>query len=884
LKLKPLQIISIILIVTLSAIGFSSCSTKRNTASARAYHNLTAHYNVYWNGMYNLQEGITYLQKNRKDNYDHVLRLYNYGDKELGKQLKSKMTRSLKKASLSIQHHSMVFNGKEQIRWVTESYLLMGKAYFYSQEYVAARRVFDFVAKKYLWLPIHYKGMLWLAKTAIEAGNPGKAEAMLNLLTSQKGTPNFPPELKNKLIMVQADFYLAKNNLTAAYPFLEKSLKICKDRDLRSRIMFIMGQINQKEGHLEKATALYQKVIKLNPPFQMAFEARLNMAMSYDSVSGNKKQIVNTLEKMARKNQYQEYLDQIYFALAGIAEKNHQDSTMVKDLMFSVSHAKNNNYQKSASSLKLADFLFESGRYITAQAYYDTAVQSLPKDYPDYDEIKRKTAVLSKMVKDLQTIHVQDSLQQLARMDTADLYVFIDKKIALYKKQMASKKEAEEIAKANKMSNVPVQNMGNSQGFSSGNRGWYFYNTAAKSRGYSEFIQRWGDRKLEDLWFISDKQMQENGGQQTIGKSETVNAGKANGKQEKDLTSRAFYLKGLPKTASDFHASDSLIMTSYYRLGDLYLEDLQDSIHALEIFTRLDKRFPMNPFRLENWYHLYKMNADLRKDSLASLYKEKILDNYPNSLYAHVISDPNYYKKLQKTRLATEKLYGRTFSAFQNQQYYRVLSYARMARIQLDGDTTLLPRFMYLEALAMGKVDVPDSLYSYLQRFIKKYPHHPLSDRSKAIIKMLQKEYGIGISKQEQEALQEKSKDTISSGPYAFDKNAPQFVMILVDRKSVQTRSLITRLGDFNHKHFVQRQLTVDKLALNKQYQLVIVGKLSIPEAQVYFKALKKDAYVFSGIDSKEYQLYIISVKNFPLFYRDKNIKGYQTFFHKYYQ
>ena len=39
----------------------------------RAYHNLTSHYNVFWNGEYSLYEGDRQLKSNAKDDYSKVL-------------------------------------------------------------------------------------------------------------------------------------------------------------------------------------------------------------------------------------------------------------------------------------------------------------------------------------------------------------------------------------------------------------------------------------------------------------------------------------------------------------------------------------------------------------------------------------------------------------------------------------------------------------------------------------------------------------------------------------------------------------------------------------------------------------------------------------------
>ena len=216
---------SILFLLVLFGIGmsFSSCSTRRNTAVARAYHNLTSHYNVYWNGKQNLMAGADYLRENAKDNYAKILRVYNYGDKKLARQMSYKMKLTIKKAAMTIQNHSMVFGRKERVRWVMESYLMMGQAFFYKHDFTGARRVFDFIQKKYNYSPIHYFGTLWLAKTYIEMAQFGKAEAALNLLSSEQTAKNFPKEMKNVLPPVYADLYLSQNNPSAAYPYLEKS-------------------------------------------------------------------------------------------------------------------------------------------------------------------------------------------------------------------------------------------------------------------------------------------------------------------------------------------------------------------------------------------------------------------------------------------------------------------------------------------------------------------------------------------------------------------------------------------------------------------------------------------------------------------------------------
>ncbi len=890
LKIYNIHSIFFFLFLSGIAVGFSSCSTKRNTAMARGYHNLTSHYNVYWNGEQNLEMAEEFLHSHVKDNYGKILRVYNYGDRKMARQMAQRVEFTIKKAALTIQNHSMVFGRKEKVKWVQESYLMMGKAFFYKHDFTAARRVFDFVQKKYNYSPIHYFGTLWLVKTYIETKQFGKAEAALNLLSSQLPDKDFPKEVKNALPLEYADLYLAQGNAAAAYPYLEKSIAVTRDKDLLSRVYFIMGQINKQEGDLEQAGRYFSKVLKRNPPFQMDFEARLYLAKCYDAASGNSKFIMKTLKKMARKNQYLDFRDQIYYAMAEVAEKNKNDSLMVHYLRLSVQYSKKDPYQKSLSALKLAEDYFRHGQYASSQAYYDTAVQFLPKDYPRFSEIKTKAGVLARLVQYVGTIRREDSLLHLARMDTASLYAKIDQKIARYKAaQKEKEKEAEQLADnrtAASFSGGPGSRLpaGGPRG-----GGWYFYNPVALSQGYTEFRKRWGDRQLEDLWCIRDKHtaMAASG---VVTENNTVF-----GKRKRKTISgklrpagpetRAFYLKGLPKTPADFQRADSLIVESYNKLGFIYLEDLHDTADALKTYRNLQKKYPDNKYKLQNWYYLYQIYTGLGKTSEAQHYKSLIIQQAPGSLYARVLNDPDYYKKLQAGHRDAEKLYTRTWQAFERGQYYRVINYARRGLQKYANDTVTAPQFMYLRALSLGKVEVPDTLYTALRQLIKTYPHHPLAERAKAIVKMLQLEYGIGITEKEREALLAAQKRKKAIGDYVFNKNSPHFVVLLSQRNMVNARALKTRLADFNQKYFRRQPVQINNLMLNNQYTLLLVKTFATgDEAMKYYRKLIRDPYVFSGISRQNYRLFVISKGNYPLFYKNKEVKVYLQFFKEYYK
>ena len=488
-----------------------SCSTKKDTFTSRTYHNLTSHYNVYWNGRESLDEGIAEFNERVTDNYTEVLAVFNYGTDAEAQTIYPQMDRAIKKGSIAIQKHSMNFNGNEKVKWIDDCYMMIGEAYFYKKEYISARRTFNFINKEFGDNSIKYEAMLWLAQTYNQLEEYEKAEPLLNLITKDEGEGLVPLEVSNKLPQVYADHYIMQEKYELSIDYLYEALSYTPSRRVMVRMLFILAQIFQANDDLVRATDLYKQVIKKNPPYEMAFQAKINMAKSYDATSGDSKSLIKYLTKMIKDEKNKDYLDQIYYALAEVALKDNDLDKAIEYLALSVEKSIKNNHQKATSALKLADIYFDIPEYELAQAYYDTTMMFLTEDYPDYKNIKAKTTVLSELVVNLITIQYQDSLQRLVNMSTSDRNKIIDGIIAEYQAELERKRQEEALER--QLERIDQQNSRTGGGpisptmpVSTG-KSWYFYNEGTKSYGYSEFIKKWGKRKLEDLWRLKDKKL-----------------------------------------------------------------------------------------------------------------------------------------------------------------------------------------------------------------------------------------------------------------------------------------------------------------------------------------------------------------------------------------
>ncbi|MFU8843222.1 MAG: tetratricopeptide repeat protein [Bacteroidales bacterium] len=883
IRFKTHRIISV-LVIAAGLLSLYSCSTKKNTFTRRLYHNITGHYNMYWNGRESFREGVDQLEKQVQDNYYKILPVYNFGTEQHAQSLSPYMDKAIEKASYNIQDHSMYFKRREWVRKIDDSYLLIGMAYFYKQEYHKARRTFEFVITEYKDNDTKWDAMLWLAKTYIEMGQFNRAESALdNLKNELDRNPKSPSHVKKEVPLAMAHMLILQERYGQAKQPLIDALFMIQKRKIDTRIRFILAQIYQYEGELYRASSYYQEVIRKNPPYEMAFNAAINQARSYDArFDEGSRDIVRTLNKMLKEDKNINFKDQIYFALSDVAFKDTQDSLAIDYLRLSVATSVNNNFQKSLSALKLGDIYFLMPDYELAQAYYDTAVSVLPEDFPKREEILSRTMNLTELVGNYIVIQTEDSLQMVAAMSEDDRIALIDKIIEEVIEEEKKQKEKEELLAFQQSLGGTTTQPGD-MGISGASGEWYFYNTTALSYGYSEFSKKWGNRKLEDNWRLSNKQ--------AIMEMDDPELAMVQDSLITDTTSTVvvitsndphthdFYLQNLPLTEAQLLASDKKIEDAWFSLGMIYQDKLENLPKAAESFENLLSRFPESEYRLMTYYHLFRLYTNLENPDSAVYYKALIINDFPESDYALLLLDPDYFKELEARKNRAMTLYSETYNHYQSGHYYTVFTNSNRALSEFAEPEELMARFEYLRALSLGKIEVADSLKVALEALIVKYPNSEVKPLAQNILDYLSGSIDTTGSRRTAEP-----EEVIDFSIYSFNPRSKQLFALVVDGPNVNINALKVRISDYNKKYFSLDNLTITNILLDKTTHFIMVGNFdTMQEGIRYYNGLMSDDYVFANLEEWQYNGFVISQENYPVFYRDKDIEKYLAFFKRNY-
>lgn len=883
----------------------AGCTTEKNTAVSRAYHNVTAHYNVYYNGKEGLRAGVVKINNSVEDDYSKVLPLYKSSNPSSAKAATADMENAILKGSKLIQSHSITkkpkrrknrsksyikFASRDEFNnWVDDAYILMGKAYFYQHNYASAIENFSFVVRKFEDEPSRYTANIWLIRCYTELERYVEAYEIIQQLQIDE---NFPHKLEGELAAATSDYYAKQFSYTEGIPFLSIAVKQTGNKQDRMRYKYVLAQWYHETGNPEKASQIFREVARMNPPYKMAFNARISAAGTFTG-TGDVDKLKKELRRMLRDKKNLEFRDQIYFAMGNISWKEGNKKQAKAEYSKSASMSVDNLYQRALSCLTLAQIYFEEPEYKKAQSYYDSAMVVIDDKYPNYQQIFDRHKSLTRLTDNIYAVEREDSLQRIALMDEPSRNSLIDKWIAEVNAKEAKAKLAESTQMMDR--NYFRQNesrFGLSQ--KQEGAGWYFYSPTTVAYGKVEFERLWGKRKLEDGWRRSDKRniteeeakMEEDSLLTTEGKTKKIS----------DPKSRDFYTQNLPVNDSLMTISHSKIRNALFNEGRIFKTDFIDFPRAIGAFEDLNKRYPDNLFALSSWFELWDLYIKQNNQEKAESYKNLITGKYPESKYAKYLLNPNYFIELEARTDSTNRIYQQAFLEFKNGQYAKAGKLTDQI-MQMQPDSLLVPKIKFISTVAEGTASNRENFRKLLTEYISTYPKAEPKPLAEQILKLIQdgtlvdyqKMVASGylndqIKNNELLAVNKKGMDEFE-GKFSYDEDLLHYFVIAYPKDAkIDLNRLKFDLANYNIDHYTKVDFDIETQNLNNNYSLILVRSLNDKEqGLIYFRSIIKRRIVFEALKNIKYVNFIASSTNFREITADKDFAEYLKFFIKNY-
>jgi tetratricopeptide (TPR) repeat protein len=684
---------------------------------SKAYHNTTAHFNAYYLAREKLEEMEATLFKNRQDDYNQILDIIIPIDSNIAKAQTTATEYALQKASLPIQRH-------KNSKWVDDSYLLVGKSQFYQMDFLNAIKAYKYVNSISKNKDARHQALIGIFRTYVQEKEYNNAKSVVTFIRKEK----LSKENLAEFYLIRAQMHKEEEEYLQAAATLALTAPLMRKSDRKARVHYIMGQLYQQLNNQQQAYKNFRATLKNNPTYGLAFNARLNMLQNYQvKKAGDTKKALSYFRKMLRDEKNIDYKDIIYYQMGLFEARQGHYEPAIKYLKQSVAVNTSNPAQKSYSYLKLGEIYFENlQQYELAKAYYDSTVQVLPTNAPDFEKITKRQRVLDEFVRNITVIQTEDSLQRMAKMDTASLSKYLDDMFAREEAQRKAFEPKNEPSAEDQLANAFFDQPNNAGGrntnrnSNNGNTQWYFSNASVVSQGRTAFARKWGNRKLEDNWRRSSKEatidFQDNNQPTTPVVAEAKPDAAAQNKERK-----AQIIASLPYSPEAITASNKKIEEAYYNLGKIYTQELQEQEESIKTFEKLLSQFPESSYEAETFYFLYLIYKDQAQSEQQEAYKNKLLTKYPGSPFAKVLSNPNYVRDDNLIELQVKELYANAYRFYEERNYEEAVNKINDA-LQNHPGNTLTEKFTLLKILIVGRTQVREEFKKALNGFMEQYP------------------------------------------------------------------------------------------------------------------------------------------------------------------
>lgn len=876
-----------IVVVTIT----TGCSTQKNTWATRSFHQTKVKYNILYNGNTAYEEGLKQIRDAHEDDYSRILYLYPVSNHTAAEAAASQMDKTIEKCRKCIKLHSIKAkpkrdpkraNDPQYKQWLQSkefnanmsmAWMRLAEAEFHKGDFLGAISTLNYVIRLYENdADMVARCRLWIARAYAELGWQYEAEDMLNRVQIDA----LSKKHARLYAAVKADVLLHGEQYTAAIPFIKIAIPYEKRKIYRPRFAYVLGQLYERNGQRNEAIEAYQDVIRMTPPYEMDFNARIRIAELQGESS------LRQLRTMTKQSKYKDKLDHIYGTMGNIYLQLRDTTTALEMYEKAIAESTQSAYAKADILVRAGDIYYTKKDYIHAQPCYRDALTILTPEHEQYATIQQRSDVLDELSAAYTQACLQDSLQHLSTLTEEQQRAIVEKIIADLIEQerqdsILQAQQERELAQENGIRSVNTANMLGGGGAQRGE--WYFYNPQLIKQGQQEWRRRWGTRPLEDNWRRQNKQVMasftdydtDEDDADGLDSIPTTDSTTTTPIYETDTHKPEYYLQQIPRTPEALAMSDSLWRQAMIALVYIYRDKVQDEALAMEAMQQLENRNATHPDLLDTYYGYYLYALRYDQQDQAAQWRQKITTYYPTSTQAQIVAQPDYFDKLKRMAQEQDSLYAHTYTAYTRAQYDIVKSNTQYAEREYPL-SPLMPRFLFLNAISVARTEGQEPFIAALQHIVANHGSSEMGAMAKDMLAMMgqgmESQQGTSTSSladkrgQVTEQLPDTTDNTLQ---WSEERDQPSIVLLRLPNTDEQAlNDLLYEVALFNFSQFLIRDFDMQTMPIvGEGSALRVSGFQNMDEAEWWIGLIQKNAEMQTILQSVTIQA--LAEVNLPL-------------------
>lgn len=760
------------LVLLLAILTLLACKTQyKKPSTSVGLKGFYSYYNTIFNSKEALNEEISTRKKNHQDNYyAPYIRLLTTDEQPLGNEFDTEgspfgenegammgglglprgsntgtstsiLQISEAKALKAIDKYSVMKNGQQKNKMIFDAHILLAQSRLYMNKPLEALDAVNYLLvnmKDDKDLPL---AKIYQALALTKMKDYYRAEELYLALQND-------PKLKRSHARLMSVYYsemlLEAGKYEIATEELEQAFALNKNRELRSRIAYLRGQILNTLKRPEEARESFTTAYKYANNFEFEVKSQIEIAKTFQKGADDYESAKKYIESISKKGTYGSRKNEFYYALGLLAQKAGKHEEADAYFRKSITEKQSDPQIRGLTFYEMGNAFFANDDYISAGAYYDSAlaVMNYP---PTRDQVASLSQDIKKITQNYYLIKKNDSILSVARMPEQEQVAYYTKYIETLKK----KDEQEEIERRKierekgfempGMSSNSIFAQNDNSGFqdfeTKGKGGFYFANTNTVSKGANDFKQIWGNRAQADNWRFSTKTA-------SIEDVKNEAMGMASVKDPRRYEPN-FYIEKLPKDPQYLASLKKDRDTASLGLGRMYENLFSKTELATKTLYDLVDNQPEDEVKLQALYQIFAMNYQSNPQA-ADRAKQLLLNEFPYTSYAEFVKNPQN-TTFSASSTEVENAYKQAFTLYSEEKYPESMQLISQALEKYPKDA-LVPKFALLNAFNTGKTAGKEIMILQLEQIGLNYAKTAEGQKANEMLNYLKSDLSLELT------------------------------------------------------------------------------------------------------------------------------------------
>ena len=698
-------------------ILFLGCSTQKNKNLNKRYHSTVSTYNVLFNGNESINEGKESFLKSYKEDFWEILPVEPIESTNKiitvdGLENKS-FLKAEEKAAKAIQKHSMLIGGVQYNPKTQYAYLMLGRARYLDQRYVQAIDAFNQVYKLNIENEVWKRSVIWKARSNIRLEQELVAVELLQELLKNKKNSS---EIVAKAYSVLSMAYLKLNKTNEALKTLEIAQRNTKDKNHKARLLYIKGQLYEKQNEIDSAKNSFNKILNFKRKISRNIYINAKVkALLYSESLNSKKEFL----KLIKNEENKPYLDKIYYNYSKLLFSTGSVAMAKNFLNMSIKENPADKKLKSKAYIKFSELNFNDTNFLTAGRYLDSTLQVLDKKSKEFWFYERQKKGIQKVVDLEENLIFYDSLIRLSSYDKKKLDEIL-KSISTENKQQSEKSSSNEVRQDRVFKKT----------------NFYFYNDKIVAFGIKSFKSVWGNRERNTYWRSEKSILKNNISSDNTGKEEGSNKPVS----ENETQFLELY-KDIPFSEFKKDSLNNIIDLSKLELAELYTLKYKNYKLGETVLTQYLSKDPNSNRATKAKYLLYKLYKIQNNEKYIKI-KEDIIASDSLSRFAKILlKDPDMLMDENKSLALRDSL----AKMFNNQDFQKIIKSVDL-NIDIVEKEEIKVDLELLRAQSYGRLEGIEKYTELLKEISKKYSENKTAIDLNKTISMIGRKWKTPIS------------------------------------------------------------------------------------------------------------------------------------------